>query len=92
MDSERRQARREARSRELARRRRHTLAGLSLVLVAAAVAAVALLVGGGSSTPSSHRVAVTAPRLVDPLQAPPETRARVPAHPLASPEPHGCRS
>ncbi len=50
------EARREARSRELARRRR-TLAALSLVLVAGAVAAVALSGGGGGSTPSAHRVA-----------------------------------
>jgi len=50
------EARREARSRELARRRR-TLAALSLVLVAGAVAAVALSGGEGGSTPSAHRVA-----------------------------------
>jgi peptidoglycan/xylan/chitin deacetylase (PgdA/CDA1 family) len=56
MDSDRREARREARSRELARRRRRTLAGLSLLLVAGAVAAVVLLGGGGSSTPTAHRV------------------------------------
>ncbi len=54
MDSERRQARREARRRELARRRRRVLAGLSLVLVVALVAAVAVLAGRGGSTPSKH--------------------------------------
>jgi peptidoglycan/xylan/chitin deacetylase (PgdA/CDA1 family) len=48
MDSERRGARREACRRELARRRRRTLAGLSLLLVAGAVVAVALASGGGS--------------------------------------------
>jgi peptidoglycan/xylan/chitin deacetylase (PgdA/CDA1 family) len=51
MDSERRQARREARRRELARRRR-ALAGLSLVLVVALVVAVAVLAARGGSTPS----------------------------------------
>ena len=55
MDSDRREARREARRMELARRRRRTLAGLSLVLVAGAVAAVALLNGGEGSAPSTRR-------------------------------------
>jgi peptidoglycan/xylan/chitin deacetylase (PgdA/CDA1 family) len=56
-DSDRRQARREARSRELARRRRRTLAGLSLLLVAGAVVvAVAVLAsGGGGSSRSPAR-------------------------------------
>ena len=48
LDDERRRARREARSRELARRRHRALAGLSLLLVTGAVAAVALASGGGS--------------------------------------------
>jgi peptidoglycan/xylan/chitin deacetylase (PgdA/CDA1 family) len=53
MDSERRGARREyAHRRELARRRRRTLAGLSLLLVAGAVVAVALASGGGSGASS----------------------------------------
>jgi len=57
MDSDRREARREARRRELARRRRRTLAGLSLALVAGAVAAVVLVsTGGGSSTPGGSGV------------------------------------
>ncbi|MGO9247800.1 MAG: polysaccharide deacetylase family protein [Solirubrobacteraceae bacterium] len=50
LDGERRLARREARRRELARRRRRTLAGLSLVFAAAAVAAVVLLAGVGSTS------------------------------------------
>lgn len=56
MDSERREARREARRRELARRRRRTLAGLSLLLVAGAVVAVALASGGDGhpSQPASR--------------------------------------
>ncbi len=56
LDGERRLARREARRLELARRRRRTLAGLSLVFVAAAVAAVVLLGSGGGPAASTPRV------------------------------------
>jgi peptidoglycan/xylan/chitin deacetylase (PgdA/CDA1 family) len=62
LDSERRQARREARRRELARRRRRALAGLSLLLVIIVIAVVVFVSGAGSSAPSTHKAAGSLPQ------------------------------
>jgi peptidoglycan/xylan/chitin deacetylase (PgdA/CDA1 family) len=54
MDVEQRRARREARRREVARRRTRGLAAVALIVVLAVVAVVALSSGGGSSKGGSH--------------------------------------
>jgi peptidoglycan/xylan/chitin deacetylase (PgdA/CDA1 family) len=54
MDVEQRRARREARRREVARRRTRGLAAVALIAVLAVVAVVALGSGGGSSKGASH--------------------------------------
>lgn len=56
MDVEQRRARREARRREVARRRTRGLAAAALIAVLAVVAVVALGSGGGSSKGGSHGV------------------------------------
>jgi peptidoglycan/xylan/chitin deacetylase (PgdA/CDA1 family) len=59
MDVEQRRARREARRREVARRRTRGLAAVALIAVLAVVAVVALGSGGGSSKGGSHGASVS---------------------------------
>ncbi|HEX4114917.1 MAG TPA: polysaccharide deacetylase family protein [Solirubrobacteraceae bacterium] len=59
MDVEQRRARREARRREIARRRTRGLAAVALIAVLAVVAVVALGSGGGSSKGGSHGASVS---------------------------------
>jgi peptidoglycan/xylan/chitin deacetylase (PgdA/CDA1 family) len=78
MDNQRRLVRREARRREIARRRRRALAGLGLLIALALVAAVAVLAtrGGSSHGSAASRAAGRASR---PAPSPAGPRAPSPA-------------